>query len=197
LDNFSGRFKRGKNQIPAVKRDASLLIRLLPIVLIGCDAVLDKKGQLYFRLLCRLVDKSFDEYSTAKEYIEREIETENKLEYRFIIIDHLENCINAINRAAKTLKSSIKGENKLLQYMSKESLETLKKCDASTIRNRVEHIDEDIQKGKFRGQLFLDVDNNYEKICINDKCVTFRDLVSIIESYHKAVLEICNNLPER
>jgi hypothetical protein len=197
LDNFSGKFKSGKNQIPAINRDASLLTRLLPIVIIGCDGVLDKKGQLYFRLLCRLVDKSFDEYSTAKEYIEREIETGNKLEYRFSIINHLENCINAINRAAKTLKSSIKGENKLLEYMSKESLETLKKCDASTIRNRVEHIDEDIQKGKFRGQLFLDVDNNYEKICINYKCVTFRDLTSVIESYHKAVLEICNNLPNR
>lgn len=197
MDSSGSKFKSSKNQIPAINRDGSLLTRLLPTVIIGADQVLDKRGRLYFRLLCRLVDKSFDEYSTAKEYIDQEIQIENRLEYRFNIINHLENCINAIDRAAKTLKSSTKGENKLSEYMSKESMEAVEKYDASTVRNRVEHIDQDIQEGKFHGQLFLDVDDNYGKICINYKCVTFRDLASMIESYHKAVLEICNNLPKR
>lgn len=197
MNNPSGNGKSSNIQIPVVNRDGSLLTRLLPIAIIGADRVLDKQSQLYFRLLVRLVDKAFDEYSTAREYINKEIETNDKLAYRFGIINHLENCLNAINRAAKTFKTSMNGKNKLLDYMSKESLEKIAKCDTSTVRNRVEHIDEDIQKGKLHGPIFLDVDNNYEKICISNKCATFPDLVAIIESYHEAVLEICINLPNR
>lgn len=196
MDSFNGKCKSNNIQIPAINRDGPLITRLFPIAVFGFDGVLDKKGKLYFRLLCRLVDKSFNEYASAKEYIDQEIKNENKLEYRYSIINHLENCINAINRAAKTLKTSMKERNKLLEYMNKESLEKITRCDTSTIRNRVEHIDEDIQEGKLHGPSFLDVDNNYEKICINDKCVTFQDLVSIIENYHQAVLEICTNLPK-
>ena len=186
-----------KTKIPAIKRNGSLLTRLLPIVIIGSDRVLDKKGQLYLRLLCRLTDKSHDEYSAAKEHIDNEIETKNKLAYSFSIINHLENCINAIHRAAKTLKAAKKDKNRLLEYISKESLEKITRCNTSIIRHRIEHIDDDIQKGTLRGAIFLHIDDNYEKICISDKCITFNELVSIIECYHEAVLEICNNLPNR
>jgi hypothetical protein len=86
-----------QKQIPTINRDAPLVTRLLPIVIGGFDLILDKKSQLYFRLLCRLVDKSFKEYSIAKEHIDEEIKTKDKLAYRFSIIDHLENCINAIH----------------------------------------------------------------------------------------------------
>lgn len=184
-------------QIPAINRDAPLVTRLLPIVMVGVDGILDKKSQLYFRLLARLIDKSFDEYSIAKECIDKEIETENKLAYRFDIINHLENCISAIHRAIKILRISENEKCNLLEFISKDTLERIKKYNVSHIRNRIEHIDEDIQEDKFQGKLFLDVDENYEKMCINEKYLPLNDLALIIEDYHKAVLEICNNLPNR
>ena len=189
-------------QIPTINRDAPLVTRLFPIVISGFDRILDKKSQLYLRLLCRLVDKSFNEYSIAKEYIDEEIKTENRLAYFFSIINHLENCINAIHRAAKIFKTSMEEKNKLLEFTSKDTLEKITKYDTFTkrktsIRHRVEHIDEDIQKGEFQGGLFLHVDKSYEKICINMKYLALYDLASMIEDYHRAVLEICSNLPNR
>jgi len=187
-----------KTEIPSINRDAPLINRLLPIVIGGFDGVLDDQGKLYFRLLCRLVDKAAEEYMTAKEYVEKEIETKDRLAYRFAIMDHLENCINALSRAAKALRRAVKGKSNLLNYISKE---TLKKIiddrKIRSIRNRIEHIDEDIQKGEFQGRLFLDIDESYEKICINRRCITLQDLASIIEKYHWSVLEIIENLPNR
>jgi len=72
------------------------------VVIGGLDKkALDEKGQRYLRLFCRLIDKAYDEYTTVKPYIEKEIKSENRLEYLFAIINHLENCINALNRAGK------------------------------------------------------------------------------------------------
>lgn len=183
-------------ELPSINTDASLTSRLLPVILGGFDDVLDDQGKLYFRLLCRLVDKAANEYANAREYMIKEIENKDRLRYRFIIIDHLENCVNAISRAAKALKSAVKRKSNLLDYISKETLqEIIDDRKIREIRNRIEHIDEDIQKGEFQGGLFLDIDKSYRKICINQRCITLHDLVSIIEKYHWATLEIIENLP--
>lgn len=193
--------KQNKNpnvKIPIINRDAQLIKRLIVIVIGGFDEVLGKNGRLYFRLLCRLVDKSFNEYLTAKEYILKEMKTKDKLAYRFTIINHLENCINAINRAIKAFNSSLQADKSYIKNFAKDStINKIKKLGASSVRNRVEHIDEDILKNKFKTGLFLDVNKDYSQICINNKCLGFVDLASIIEQYHNFVLEIFNNLPNR
>jgi len=196
-------FERKQNissniKIPIINRDTKLINRLMIIVIIGLDEVLGKNGKLYFRLLCRLVDKSFDEYLMAKNYILEEIKTKNKLVYRFIVINHLENCINALNRAIKVFNSSIKtNESYINNFVSENTVAKIKKLNVSPIRNRIEHIDEDIYKNEFKTDLFLDIDDEYKKICINSKCLLLTDLVSIIENYYNFVLEIFNNLPNR
>lgn len=190
-------------KIPPINRDGKLVNRLIPVVLVGFDGVLDKESQLYLRLLCRLVDKSFDEYTAVKEYIDQEIKEGNKLAYRFAIINHLENCLNAINRVSKIFSilifgtKNVKKNFNILNFISKESIEKMKKYEVSTVRNRVEHIDEDIYENKFESGLFLDVDDKYEKVCINKQCLSLSELVLIIENYHNFVLEIFNNLPNR
>lgn len=181
-----------------VNRDIWLIKRLLLIVMIGFDEVLGKKGKLYFRLLCRLVDKSFDEYLIARKYILEEMKTKDKLAYRFIIINHLENCINAINRAIKTFDSSIKADESYIKnFVSANTIKKIKKLNISSMRNRVEHIDKDILENKFETGLFLDVDKDYSQICINNRCLKFVELTLIIEDYHNFVLEIFSNLPNR
>lgn len=185
-------------KIPIVNRDTELIKRLMLVVIIGFDEVLGRKGKLYFRLLCRLVDKSFDEYLIARKYILEEMKTKDKLAYRFIIINHLENCINAINRAIKTLNSAIEADTSYIKnFVSANTIKKIKELSISPIRNKVEHIDEDIFKNKFEAGLFLDVDRDYSQICINNRCLKFIELTSIIENYHNFVLEIFNNLPNR
>lgn len=185
-------------KIPIIKKNTKLLKRLILIVTIGFDEVLGRNGKLYFRLLCRLIDKSFDEYLIARKLILEEVKTKDKLAYRFIIINHLENCINALNRAIKVFNSSIKSnESYIRNFVSEDMIAKIGELNVSSIRNRVEHIDEDIYKKEFKTGLFLDIDDEYKKICINDRCLLLTDLASIIENYHKFVLEIFNNLPNR
>jgi hypothetical protein len=194
-------------QIPVVSRNGSLVRRLLPVVLCGFDGVLDKESGLYLRLLVRLVDKSFDEYMIAREYLIEEIKTKDKLAHRFNIVSHLENCLNAINRAIKIVEVLTEGvvvnkrrlikEYNILKFVSAKTLEGIKQYQVSSVRNRVEHIDEDIYKEEFKMGLFLDVDDEYKKICISGKYLSLSDLASTIENYHNFVLEIFSNLPNR
>lgn len=194
-------------QIPTINRDGKLVTRLLPVVLVGFDHVLDKESRLYIRLLVRLVDKSFNEYMTAREYIIEETKTQDKLAHRFNIIGYLENSINAISRAIKIFEIIIYGKKikdsnekrkfNILNFVNSKTLKKIKKQNVSKIRNRIEHIDEDIFDNKFKRDLFLDVDEKYEKICINNKCLSLVNLASIIENYHTFVLEILLNLPNR
>ena len=185
-------------KISFINRNTQLIKRLVLVAMIGLDEVLGKKGKLYFRLLCRLVDKSFDEYLIVREYILKEKETKGKLAYRFVIINHLENCINAINRAIKTFNSSIEAdESRIKDFVNGNTIKKIKELNVSSIRNTVEHIDKDILKNKFETGLFLDVKKDYSQICINNKCLAFINLASIIENYHNFVLEIFNNLPNR
>ena len=140
-------------QIPTINRDGKLITRLLVIVLGGFDGALDKESQLFLRLLCRLVDKSYDEYMLAREYIKEEMKAEDKLAYRFSIINHLEDCLNAINRAinifnilisGKTIgkheiKTIIKKDCSILKLISSETIAKIKKYKVSQIRNRIIH----------------------------------------------------------
>jgi hypothetical protein len=181
------------SNIPEANRDASLIIRLLPAVMGGIDQQrLDKAGQLYLRVLCRLIDKAFEEYNLSRQYMEKERKSKNKLEFMFAIVNHLENCINAMNRTAKTFESA--ENNGIFQLMSEGSKSKIRSSNISPVRNKMEHIEQYIQRSKVRGSLFLSLDANYEKVCVNNRCVELKDLVEILETYHKGMLEIIGRL---
>lgn len=195
--------------IPKIKEDIILLKHLLPVVVIGFDQAVGREGGLYLRLFCRLIDKAIYEYNIARRLILEEIEDNNRLKNRFLIINHLENCLNAISRVAKTFdlltngvynkesRTREKKEQKILEFISKESIVTVSINKISKIRNRIEHIDEDIYTNKFISNLFLDTDKDYKKICINNNCIDLFDLANMIQEYRKIALEIFSNLPNR
>ncbi|MFA7244896.1 MAG: hypothetical protein WC070_01795 [Candidatus Magasanikbacteria bacterium] len=194
---------KNNNKIPNIKIDFPLVSRFLPIILVGSEKVLDEKSKLYIRLLFRLVDKSWFKYEEVKESLEEEIKTGDKLIYRINIINNLEDCLYAINRFIKIFDIIINGKNddkrkiNLLKYIDKKTINRLKKYNVSKIRNRVEHINEDIFYNTFKKDLFLDVSEDYKSICINNRYLLISDLIKIIEDYHDFVLEIFNNLPNR
>ncbi|MFA7169725.1 MAG: hypothetical protein WC178_02620 [Candidatus Paceibacterota bacterium] len=201
-----------KFEIPDIKRDSPLMIRLIMLTLVGMDGVFDKMGQAYLRILCRLIDKSFEEYCMAKKYLENEIETGDKLDYRFQAIGHLENCINAMNRVAKVVNILINGmkitnkdrseevikkECNIIDFVSNLTVEKVRGYSVSDIRNRLEHIEQDIYQDELKGTLCLVVSDDYREICINNKTITIIDLALMIEAYHNFVLEIISNMPNR
>ena len=204
-----------KIKIPLPQRNGSLVSRFVPIILIGADTILDKKSRLYIRLLVRLIDKAFLEYKNATELIEEELKTNDKFANRFNIINHLENSVSAISRSIKildiiingkiikkningsTVNQKIKNNIVILNFLSVSSIKKINNYKTSSIRNRIEHIDEDIYFNKFKKNLFLDIDGNYEKITISNKFIMLTDYVKILEDYHSFVSEVFLKLPNR
>ena len=197
-------------KIPEVKRDGKLISRLMATILVGFDKVMDKESQLYLRLLSRLVDKAFTEYSIVREYLLEEINENDKLAYRIEIINHLENCVSAISRASKVFDRLVNGvplknggkfkkdeDLDIYKFISKETREKVATKSVSIVRNRVEHIDEDVYLNKFKDRLFLDVSDDYKGININGKSVPLEDLANMITTYHELVLEIFSRLPKK
>lgn len=189
--------------IPEPIRDRALITRLIPILLVGADRGLDRQSGLYLRLLTRLVDSAYTNYINAKELLDEEIKTGDKLAYRFQIVGLLETSVNSISRVAKVVDTLINGKKgmpaKNLNLLNNIDLAILEKMESGKVvdvRNRVEHLDEDIYMESFQEGLFLDVDTGYENICINKKCISLKDLVALIETYHKLVIAIFESLPK-
>lgn len=195
--------------IPEINEEIKLVVRLLPVVMGDFDQAMGHEGGLYLRLFCRLIDKAVYEYGIARKLILEEIKSSNRLKNRWLIINHLENCLSAISRVVKTFDLLIDGiydkkknkkekrEQKILEFISKETVAAIGINKISVIRNRIEHIDEDIYLNNFKSNLFLDIDKEYKEICIGGKCICLVDLVTIIQDYRKLVMEIFDNLPNR
>jgi len=213
-------YKNGEIRgMPEIKRDAPLLVRLLAIAFIGFDTVFDKAGGLYCRILCRLIDKAFKDYSSAKECVDKEIKSGDKLAWRILIIDHLEDCIFSMSRVIRIVDMLEKGvrnksfacclnckqevkvadnqfqKSDFLKFSKLRTFVKLRSKEIRSIRNRIEHIDEDVYFNIIEGPVFLDVDNDYEGVLLNRKYCSFIHLANIIESYHEFMLEIIKNLP--
>lgn len=194
--------------IPEAKRDGKLISRLLAIAIGGFDKAVDKESQLYLRLLARLVDKAHSEYSIAREYIIEEIKTNDRLMWRIEIANHLENCVSAISRASKVvsqLSGGVRQNNRyklkkdldICKFISDQTKQKVASVSVSDLRNRVEHIDEDIYLNTFKGKVFLDVSDDYKRVIISDKSISMGDLVKMVTNYHELVLGVFNHLPKR
>lgn len=197
------------HKIPPIERDGPLITRLLSVAVVGFDLVWDEESRRYLRLLVRLCDKAHDEYMIMREYLLEEIQTKDVFAHRMQIINHAENCISALNRGRKILLSlhagvrpldekglqkknvqPVKKDYQIYEHMNKKLIKKLLDSSVPSIRNQLEHIDENIYWKQFNGYVFLDVDKNYTKLCLNNKQVTFKKLSSLIEQYHQLMLDL-------
>lgn len=202
--------------IPAVFRDGKLTSRLLVVVLGGFDSQMDETSRLFLRQLTRLCDKSYTEYMSAREYLQEEIRNHDVLMYRFLIVSHFENCINALGRSCKLLMclknglvtleerrknvqnpKILKKDFDIYKLMDKEAVNSLINSEILSVRNRLEHIDEDIFLSLLKEKIFLDVDEKYSQISVNGKSISLTKLSKLIETHHTLMLNVFDKLPNR
>lgn len=159
--------------------------------LVGCLVGEDKKRttelKKYVTVVARLIDKAKNEYLMAREAVIAE-EDEGNLSYDEIIkrgegqflytctiINHFENCINAISRIYKILKCMPKKYN--FNHQRK----------ITDIRNAIEHMDERILNN-IEGSTSLNVSENALIIEVVGESIKIDDLADEIRILHKDIL---------
>lgn len=192
-----------KNKIPELKSKKDLVNRLFVHFLGNFWGVLDKESRNYFHLMMVLIDKSIYEYNNFYGYVEKELKENDPLSYRLKIIWHLENCINAVSRASKILRTiliGVKGQKKakdISKLLKQNIVKKLEESKIFEIRNRVEHIDEDIFNSLLKGPFLVSLDENYANIVINENGIALNDFVLLIDSFYDLLVDINNQLPNR
>lgn len=163
---------------------------------IGFEAeLLTDKERKYVRVFVRLTEKAIDEYKAAREYViaqveekkrsSEEIEREGEKIYIFNIVNHAENCLNAVRRLFYLL-DSVKSESgglsidRSLRRRIETHYEKIK-----NIRGAVEHIEKEIQNGEITGPIMLMLSDNDENIIIAEYSLRFEDLARLLERFHE------------
>ena len=163
----------------------------------GMGPKISEKASLYLRNFIRLIDKSIDEYLEIRKYILLQIEEKNRpieemekgrISYHIGIVNHAENCINAIRRLYHSFEA-LKNDpsaSKLLPRNSRKLLESYEN-NVREVRNVVEHLDEDIQKDKHnQGQpVMLCLTNDHKGLYINQDTIGFYDLALVIKKFYE------------
>lgn len=143
--------------------------------IIGASQSRTRKEDNLLKVAARLIDKARFEYLCTREAIQEEVDEgllsyeqiekrgQGQFIYTPVIINHLENCINAISRI-----------HKLLQ------LNTNHRGILTKIRNSIEHADERIREGT-TGPLALDIseDASIIRIFFRDRDTEIEETIAI------------------
>jgi len=181
--------------------DSPLIGRLFVQLLVG-EPGLSQKASLYRRNFIRLLDKALREYREAREAILADIAEANRSakekrkdgrRIHFIAFtDHIETCINAVSRLFRLLER-IKSEKESPAFprVLRRLVET-KSESIANVRNAVEHIDEQIQKGEVPPgkPIMLTIGKNDDRIVVSKYEMKFEELAMVLEQMHEMALYI-------
>ncbi len=169
-----------KCKMPEIKVDKRVIV---PFTLMSLVGSFDKKSAKYFSIIARLIDKARNEYMETRLYVIEATDHKNvnkdPLTYAVEIINHSENCINALARIYK-----------IFNYINKNYQPT-SNIKVNSIRNRIEHMDEDIYENK-KGSTSLNISKNATSLEISNKSLDLVDLAKEIENLHEEILELFN-----
>jgi hypothetical protein len=187
---------------PNLKSSGDLHKRLMVHIIGGFWNVLNKESKNYFHLLLILIDKSVYEYNYFYGFVCEDIKNDDPLSNRLRIVWHLENCINAIGRVSKVLGKIIngfKGQKKTedIAVLINKSVDEKIGGKIASIRNRIEHIDEDIFLNDLSDSFLISPDETYENLKINKIQISVSDLALLIDSFYDLLIDINNHLPNR
>ncbi len=187
-----------------IVRKYRLLQLFIPIQLCGFTCFFDKKTRRYVSILVRLIDKAILNYNLIVEHTVR-LENRKDIDFQdFLNLnDYAEVCISAIGRAIKIIESiTVDNSTNLKDFIDLETLNAIK-YNKSIIdtRNRIEHINEDIQN-----ELLKDGENH--TININDgknrlsigkdgTGIELSELKSVLEKYNEVIVNVFKELPDK
>jgi len=171
----------------------------LIIQLLFGERGLGPKTSLYRRNFIRLVDKALMEYHEAREAILAEIAERNRqLEeksrdgrsiYILSFTDHIETCINAVQRLYKLLER-IKAEKQSpeLPRELRRQVET-REGTIVKIRGAIEHMDELILKGEIVGNPIMAAGSeNWDAVVVSNYELKFEELAMVLGTMHEIAL---------
>lgn len=176
--------------------DFPLIGRLIVQLLVG-ERDLSPNARRYRRNFVRLLDKALREYKESRELILAEVAETNHPSggrpiYFLAFTDHIETCINAVSRLFRLLER-IKSEKDSPKFPRelRRLIETRNKSVAN-IRNSVEHIDEQIQKGEIAPgkPIMLALNKDSDGISISSFEIKFTELAMVLEKMHEIALYI-------
>jgi hypothetical protein len=158
---------------------------------------INRKVSLYRKNYIRLLNKAVREYQESRGYILKEIaemkrpqkvmQKTGRFIYPFDFTDHIETCIKAIARLFKLL-DRISSENDT-PLMPNEPIEQLKiySKPVTDIRNYVEHIDKEINRGELeQGRpIMLAVNETDDGVYISKYQISFKDIESVLMTMHE------------
>lgn len=161
--------------------------------LVGAGKNMEPHIEKYRKNFVRLVDKAVYEYNEARGAIIAQIEDKQATIYIPAIINHLENCINAIRRSLKLL-DRIRNHPRAPFIMDKNTYKLINSYskDVTSIRDTIEHIDERIAKDEIKKNcpVALDISEDASKGIIGDKSISLIRLANLIRKLHGLALEI-------
>jgi hypothetical protein len=117
---------------------------------------MEGSGQAQFLNLVRLVDKTLLEYESARQYLQQYVDSDNRTSLFMRCVDHMENCIDSLNRAfahLEGLKTSLHYERSrtsqpMPQIDRQEIPSARNKKRINDIRDAIQHMDDRISKGR-------------------------------------------------
>jgi len=190
------------NKMPKLKVDRKLVNDFLLCQLIGAGIGTDKKFEQYRTNYVRLVDKAIHEYNSVREAVTCQIEDKKRGIFILPIINHMENCINATNRANKILKRIISNPGNGFDFdrAAKRMVDSyINNAGISDLRNTIEHIEECILNDEIQNdeKVALDISEDASKIIIADKVLEINDLATLLKKLHEIGYEIAiYNVPD-
>ncbi len=171
----------------------SRLARFLITAVLAGDPGLSPKEGLYRRNFVRLVDQAVKEYEDARiALIELIGISGNEFltggwELFFRFVRHLENCINATNRAIRTMER-IKSEPGSLAVpkIARRLIKSISD-DIRELRDAIEHMDEIIQKDGLTGEqpVMLGIGEPGDRLILARYYVRFADLATTLRKLNE------------
>lgn len=129
-------------------------------------------------IACRLIDKSVSEYQTAR-YFFIEDENQNGVLFGVVVVNCLEDCLNAVRRTYRVLSDLHVEVN-----VDSERFKTL-----DSIRGSIEHVNKLINKG-VSGPLVPWITKTNLSISLEGHTLTITDLAGEIRRLHSEILSI-------
>jgi hypothetical protein len=184
--------------IPKPVMRSRLIIRMMVVSMGGFDAYMDQRSRSYIRILCRLIDKCYREYEEVSSRLRLQAESGDKLAHWEQISDHLENFINALARAA-CIFQQVSNDNSsyIRKLLDTDALAFLSGAESRKVRNRIEHLDEDIQQDKPGDGLVVRISDDEKTIKLGKVQARLEEVVQLLEKLDSATRQILDSTPNR